>query len=72
MGGGVSRQFRPGNLQKRPQDAVPLPGDPPKAPKSRAPDEIEQHRLGVVVSVMGGKNGVKALPPGRLLQKTIA
>lgn len=60
---GIVRQRLPGDPQKRPADIPPHLGDPGKAGGPGAPDQIQQHGLGVVVGVMGGEDGRKALPP---------
>ena len=69
---GIVRQHLPGDPQKRPADIPPHLGDPGKAGGPGAPDQIQQHGLGVVVGVMGGEDGRKALPPSGLFQESIA
>ena len=58
--------------QQRPDD-LPAPRRDAAEPRGgRAAREIQEHRLGVVVGVVGGRNKVIALLPGDTLEKSIA
>ena len=79
VGGGVVRQGLRRQRQEGPQQpgrvgtSAQRPGlpHPPEPCRTRAPDEVQEHGLGVVPGVVGGKNSVKAAVFRRFLQKII-
>ena len=71
VGGGVGRQLRPGDAQEGAADVPPHLGDTRKARRPGSPDQVQQHRLGVVVGVVGGEDGIVAAVLRRLVQKFI-
>ena len=62
------QQLRPGHPQKRPDDPAPLGGNAAQAPGACAPDQVQEHRLRVVVGVVGRGDQLR----GRPLQEGVA
>ena len=80
VGGGVVRQGLRRQRQEGPQQpgrvgtSAQRPGlpHPPEPCRTRAPDEVQEHGLGVVPGVVGGADGEKAPVPGGFFQEGVA
>ena len=76
MGQAVLRQIPqdllPGNGEQRPDDPVPHRGNAAEPPQSRAPAQVQQKGLGVVLRLVGGGDAAAAQASGGLPQERIA